>query len=39
MVLVTALCLPMAAAMYWFFEQALDVFFFTLGNIVGWPYL
>ncbi len=38
-VLATALLLPMAAFLYWMLEQALDLFFFTLGTTVGWPYL
>jgi len=38
-VLTTGLVLPMAAFMYWTIEQGLDLFFFTLGNTVGWPYL
>ncbi len=38
-VLATALLLPMAAILYWLLERALDLFFFTLGNTVGWPYL
>jgi hypothetical protein len=38
-VLVTGLCLPMAAALYWAFEKAAEQFFFAFGNTVGWPYL
>jgi hypothetical protein len=38
-VLVTGLCLPMAAVLYWLFEQSVEQFFFALGNTVGWPFL
>lgn len=38
-ILATALCLPMAAFLYWGFEQALDLYFYTLGGSVGSPYL
>lgn len=35
----TAIVLPIASFLYWSIERALDLFFFTLGNTVGWPYL
>jgi hypothetical protein len=38
-IMTAALVLPIAAFMYWVIEQGLDLFFFTLGNTVGWPYL
>jgi hypothetical protein len=36
-VLTAGVTFPIAAALYWIFEQSMDVYVLTLGTSVGWP--
>lgn len=37
LVLCAGVTLPIAAAMYWLFEEAMEMYALTLGTAVGWP--
>jgi hypothetical protein len=38
-ILCLAATLPIAAAMCWLFEEAMEMYVLTLGTAVGWPLL
>jgi hypothetical protein len=37
LVLCLAATLPIAAGLYWLFEEAMEMYVLTLGTAVGWP--
>jgi hypothetical protein len=36
-VLVIGACLPIAAGLYWLFEQSFEMHLLVIGTAVGWP--
>ena len=38
-VVCAAASMPIAAALYFLCAQAMDFYYFVVGNAVGWPYL